>query len=128
MWHTPAKFVPSSCFWISSRSWSGVVGCTASFSTRSAAAAKATTAAKADARTKTQADAASHAAPPGSAAPPEVVAEEEDVETAAARAQLVAFYQKHNPEKLGEVDGTLKKFTGRFPTLFKKLKQKYGVK
>jgi len=42
--------------------------------------------------------------------------------------KLIAFYEKHNPEKLGEMEGTLAKFKGRYPVLFKKLNTKYGVK
>ena len=40
---------------------------------------------------------------------------------------LTDFYQKHNPEKLGQVDYLLNKYKGREEELVKSLKEKYGV-
>ncbi len=44
------------------------------------------------------------------------------------RAVLIEFYQKHNPEKVGEVDLLLRKYKGREVELIHALKVKYGVK
>jgi Ca2+-binding EF-hand superfamily protein len=41
------------------------------------------------------------------------------------RDRLVAFYQQHNPEKLGSVDATLAKYKGQEDRLFAMLEQKY---
>jgi hypothetical protein len=41
------------------------------------------------------------------------------------RDRLVAFYKKHNPEKLGEVDKVLRKYQGKTDELFKRLEAKY---
>ena len=41
------------------------------------------------------------------------------------RQRLLDFYERYNPEKLGEIDTILAKFKGREDTLFKKLKEKY---
>nr|CCA18228.1 nuclear pore complex protein putative [Albugo laibachii Nc14] len=43
------------------------------------------------------------------------------------RARLVAFYEKHNPSKLSEIDKTLDKYKGREDELFKNLYSKYKV-
>ena len=40
---------------------------------------------------------------------------------------LVAFYQTHNPAKIGEVDKTLTKYAGREELLFLNLAKKYNV-
>ena len=37
----------------------------------------------------------------------------------------MAFYTKHNPDKLSSVDATLKKYAGREGELFSKLEEKY---
>ena len=42
-----------------------------------------------------------------------------------AKAQLVALYRAHNPEKLPIVDGMLDKYDGRFQLMLDKLYQKY---
>ncbi|RNF14438.1 uncharacterized protein Tco025E_05843 [Trypanosoma conorhini] len=42
------------------------------------------------------------------------------------RERLVAFYQRHNPAKLGEVDALLETFAGREESMFAALRQKYG--
>jgi cyclophilin family peptidyl-prolyl cis-trans isomerase len=39
--------------------------------------------------------------------------------------RLIAFYQKHNPEKLNTVDSTLEKYEGKEDELFRKLEAKY---
>jgi cyclophilin family peptidyl-prolyl cis-trans isomerase len=44
-----------------------------------------------------------------------------------SRARLIAFYQKHNPEKLDSVDTTLLKFQGNEDELFRKLEAKYAA-
>jgi hypothetical protein len=41
------------------------------------------------------------------------------------REKLTAFYQQHNPAKLGSVDATLEKYKGREDHLFAMLEQKY---
>ncbi|CAI5737269.1 unnamed protein product [Hyaloperonospora brassicae] len=41
------------------------------------------------------------------------------------REKLTAFYQQHNPAKLGSVDATLEKYRGREDHLFAMLEQKY---
>ena len=38
-----------------------------------------------------------------------------------------AFYQKHNPGKLGEVPAIMAKWAGKEGELIKSLEQKYGV-
>ena len=43
------------------------------------------------------------------------------------RELLVAFYQTHNPAKIGEVDKTLMKYAGREELLFLNLAKKYNV-
>lgn len=43
------------------------------------------------------------------------------------RSRLVAFYQQHNPSKLGDVDATLAKYRGSEEALFAKLAKKYKV-
>ena len=45
--------------------------------------------------------------------------------TAGHRQRLVAFYEKHNPSKLGSVDQTLETYQGREEELFAKLTAKY---
>ena len=45
----------------------------------------------------------------------------------AARARRGAVYEKHNPDKLPEVEKTLTKFNGRYQILFQKLHKKYGA-
>jgi hypothetical protein len=40
---------------------------------------------------------------------------------------LTAFYQKHNPSKVAEVNSILKKFKGHEATMFKKLAHKYNT-
>ena len=44
----------------------------------------------------------------------------ENVET-----KLTAFYEDHNPEKMGDVPKLLKKFAGREEAMFKALEEKY---
>lgn len=41
------------------------------------------------------------------------------------RERLVAFYQRYNPEKVGDVDETLRKYAGNEEAMFAKLKAKY---
>ena len=48
-------------------------------------------------------------------------------QTARYRERLVAFYSKHNPAKVGSVDGLLEKYRGKEESLFNALEQKYGV-
>mmetsp|Transcript_24257 Transcript_24257/g.38422 ORF Transcript_24257/g.38422 Transcript_24257/m.38422 type:complete len:322 (+) Transcript_24257:220-1185(+) len=43
------------------------------------------------------------------------------------KAELQSFYQKYNPEKLGDVESTLSKYAGRERVLFQKLYKKYKV-
>jgi hypothetical protein len=43
------------------------------------------------------------------------------------RQRLVAFYETHNPSKLGDVEKTLERYAGREDQLFEKLEAKYGV-
>jgi len=43
----------------------------------------------------------------------------------AYRTRLTKFYEKHNPDKLGEVEETLEQWKGKEKLLFKKLHQKY---
>ncbi|TMW62809.1 hypothetical protein Poli38472_005427 [Pythium oligandrum] len=40
--------------------------------------------------------------------------------------RLIEFYQKHNPDKLKDVDSTLEKYKGREEKLFENLAAKYG--
>ncbi|GLE02111.1 hypothetical protein PINS_up010949 [Pythium insidiosum] len=42
------------------------------------------------------------------------------------RSRLVAFYERYNPEKLGEVDTVLSKYKGKEAQLFNALVKKYG--
>jgi len=43
------------------------------------------------------------------------------------RARLVEFYQQHNPEKLKQVDATLRKYAGRENDLWRDLEKAYGA-
>uniref|UniRef100_A0A7S2G5Q8 Conserved oligomeric Golgi complex subunit 3 C-terminal domain-containing protein n=1 Tax=Octactis speculum TaxID=3111310 RepID=A0A7S2G5Q8_9STRA len=43
------------------------------------------------------------------------------------RARMEAFYLEHNPEKVGTIDATLVKFSGREEVLIKKLHAKYKI-
>lgn len=43
----------------------------------------------------------------------------------AFKQRLVAFYAKHNPDKLGDVERTLETFKGREEELFVRLQEKY---
>eukprot|EP00936_MAST-01D_sp_MAST-1D-sp1_P001272 g1272.t1 len=43
------------------------------------------------------------------------------------RKKLVGIYEKHNPEKLSEVDNILRRFKGREATLFEMLEKKYTL-
>ncbi len=43
------------------------------------------------------------------------------------RAKLIAFYQEHNPDKLGDVQTILEKYKGKEHVLFNKLKKQYGL-
>jgi hypothetical protein len=40
--------------------------------------------------------------------------------------RVISFYEKHDPEKLTEVDGILSKYYGDYPKLVKRLERKYG--
>lgn len=40
--------------------------------------------------------------------------------------RLKAFYEKHNPEKVGEIDVLLGKYRGDYKSMIKKLEAKYG--
>merc|ERR1712183_385154 len=40
--------------------------------------------------------------------------------------RLNAYYEKHNPSKVGTVDGMLEKFKGKEEVMFQKLEVKYG--
>lgn len=40
--------------------------------------------------------------------------------------RVTSFYEKHDPEKLGEVAGILSKYYGDYPKLVKRLERKYG--
>lgn len=40
--------------------------------------------------------------------------------------RVISFYEKHDPEKLTEVDGILAKYYGDYPKLVKRLERKYG--
>jgi len=40
--------------------------------------------------------------------------------------RVISFYEKHDPEKITEVDGILSKYYGDYPTLVKRLERKYG--
>ena len=44
-----------------------------------------------------------------------------------AKAHLVAFYRKHNPENLVNVEAILDGYAGRFGTMFGKIQKKYGI-
>ena len=44
-----------------------------------------------------------------------------------ARKRLTAFYSKHNPEKLDDLEETLTRYEGRYEKLFKKLQRKYDT-
>lgn len=43
------------------------------------------------------------------------------------RNRLVAFYEKHNPEKINEVDALVKKYEGNEELLFTRLHRKYNA-
>jgi hypothetical protein len=47
--------------------------------------------------------------------------------TGSAKDKLVAFYEEHNPSKLGVIDKTLKKYAGKEDLLFASLAEKYKV-
>ena len=51
---------------------------------------------------------------------------QEEAAQRALRAQLVAFYSEHNPEKLGDVDFLLERYKGKEDALFAKLFAKYA--
>lgn len=40
--------------------------------------------------------------------------------------RVISFYEKHDPEKISEVDGILSKYYGDYPKLVKRLERKYG--
>ena len=40
--------------------------------------------------------------------------------------RVLSFYEKHDPEKLGDVDSILSKYYGDYPKLVKRLERKYG--
>jgi hypothetical protein len=40
--------------------------------------------------------------------------------------RVISFYEKHDPEKLGEVPNILSKYYGDYPKLVKRLERKYG--
>ena len=40
--------------------------------------------------------------------------------------RVISFYEKHDPEKLNEVEGILSKYYGDYPKLVKRLERKYG--
>ena len=40
--------------------------------------------------------------------------------------RVISFYEKHDPEKITEVDGILSKYYGDYPKLVKRLERKYG--
>jgi hypothetical protein len=42
------------------------------------------------------------------------------------RKRVVSFYEKHDPDKLGDLDTILAKYYGDYPTLTKRLERKYG--
>ena len=44
----------------------------------------------------------------------------------ANRARLAAIYKKYNPSKIGDIDATLGRWTGREDLMFEKLRKKYG--
>ena len=56
---------------------------------------------------------------------PEEVAKERNRIYQLRRKKLVGIYEKHNPDKLGEVDTILRRFKGRESTLFEMLEKKY---
>lgn len=56
----------------------------------------------------------------------EEAAEEEVSFAAACRAELVRLYERHNPEKLGDVDDLLEKYAGREPLLISAVEAKYS--
>ncbi|KAJ0392628.1 hypothetical protein P43SY_011417 [Pythium insidiosum] len=58
-------------------------------------------------------------------ASPSTVAATKSADTDSFRDRLVAFYTKHNPEKLPTVDATLARFEGKEEELFAKLHEKY---
>ncbi|TMW69264.1 hypothetical protein Poli38472_001420 [Pythium oligandrum] len=59
-------------------------------------------------------------------APTKVVVNESKAVTDFNHARLTAFYQKYNPEKLGEVETVLAKYKGKEAQLFNALVKKYG--
>lgn len=40
--------------------------------------------------------------------------------------RVISFYEKHDPEKMGEVNNILSKYYGDYPKLVKRLERKYG--
>jgi len=40
--------------------------------------------------------------------------------------RVISFYEKHDPEKISEVEGILSKYYGDYPKLVKRLERKYG--
>lgn len=40
--------------------------------------------------------------------------------------RVISFYEKHDPEKMNDVDGILSKYYGDYSTLVKRLERKYG--
>ena len=73
--------------------------------------------------------------PASTAAAPQAVANREEQPSAAVavaaapqdpRSRLVAFMQKYQPEKLGNVDAILQKYAGKEDELFAQLVSKYG--
>lgn len=54
--------------------------------------------------------------------------EAEGVEADDDRAQLVAFYGRNNPQKLGQVDQTLQKYRGREDEMWARLHAKYSAR
>jgi hypothetical protein len=51
----------------------------------------------------------------------------QDAAVAKVRAELTAIYQKHNPEKVGDVDKLLSKYSGKEAKLLRKVKHRYNV-
>jgi hypothetical protein len=45
-----------------------------------------------------------------------------------ARLRLTSFYERENPEKLDTIEETIRRYSGRFDTLYKRLEDKYGVR
>lgn len=61
------------------------------------------------------------------ATPANKVAAERDRIHQLRRKKLVGIYEKHNPEKLPEVDNILRAYAGREAVLFERLEQKYAL-